>query len=89
MKLLVVIFRRNLEGVTEMLNFWADRVPCAKVSFHTQCVDTPLVRYKYFSVYVDPNNLMGLEISAVLYEGNCTVSAELRRVLRSRIRGRK
>lgn len=89
MKPLVVIFRRRLEDVVEVLNFWTDRVPCAKVSFHIQCVDTPLVRYKYFSVYVDPDNLKGLEISAAFYEENCEVSAELRRVVVSRIRGKK
>lgn len=75
--------------MVEVLNFWTDRVPCAKVSFHIQCVDTPLVRYKYFSANVDPDNLKGLEISAEFYEENCEVSSELWRVVASRIRGEK
>ncbi len=89
MKPLVVIFRRRLEDVVEVLNYWADRVPCAKVRFHAQSIDTPLVTYKYFSANIDPDKLRGLEISAAFYEENCEVSAELRRVVASRIRGKK
>ena len=72
-----------------MLNYWADRVPCAKVRFHAQSIDTPLVTYKYFSATVDPDKLKGLEISDVFYEENCGCTDELRRVVASRIRGKK
>ena len=89
MKPLVVLFRRDLAGVEEMLNYWADRVPCAKVRFHAQSIDTPLVTYKYFSANVDPDKLRGLEISAVFYEENGGYADELRRVVVSRIRGKK
>ena len=89
MKPLVVLFRRDLAGVEEMLHYWADRVPCAKMSFHAQCIDTPLVTYKYFSANVDPDKLRGLEISAVFYEENGGYADELRRVVASRIRGKK